>query len=45
MRKEATLIAPKLMPVSKDSTDEELEAKQNKFLYKAQVAAFVAHGD
>ena len=41
-RKEVILVVPKLKPVSKDSKDKELEAKENKFLYKAQVTVYVA---
>ena len=42
IQKEVTLAAPKLKAVAENSKNKELKAKENKFLYKAQVTAFVA---
>ena len=40
--KDITLEPPKLKVVAKDATNKELEERQNEYLFKAQIAAFVA---
>ena len=40
-RKDIELEAPKLKPVSKDSENKELEERENEYLFKAEIAAFV----
>ena len=41
-RKDITLEPPKLKQVSEDAEDKELEQRQNEYLFKAQIAAYVA---